>query len=70
MSEDVEIPWRSDSSLREDGILDEAHIRTYLDESIEHWRSSDEPYAEYYVDAFQSVRTSLLGETLPLENDI
>jgi hypothetical protein len=36
----------------------------YLDAAIRHWRKSEEPFALYYVDAYQSVRTSLLGELL------
>jgi hypothetical protein len=49
-------------------------IAAYLDEAITYWRSCrDHPGATFddvhtarcYVDAFQSVRTSLLGELLP-----
>lgn len=35
-----------------------------LDEMIEFWRESDEDYAEYYVDALQSARKNIVGDTL------
>lgn len=51
-------------------------LRTYLDDSIWAWRRiGDDPndenqrIAAYYVDAFQSVRVSLLGDLLPLGDD-
>lgn len=68
MPDDIELPWGPDTSLLEEENLDEEHIRTYLDECIEHWRASDADFAEYYVDAFQSVRASMLGELLPEED--
>jgi len=47
-------------------------IEEYLDDSIKHWRSirDDESHehndkAVYYIDAYQSVRSSLFGKTLP-----
>ena len=52
--------------------MTEAEILTYLDECIVKWRNiRDNPadeltlFGEYYVDAFQSVRSSLFGEVLP-----
>lgn len=49
-------------------------VAAYLDDSIRYWRSerlSTKPeratMAIYYVDAFQSVRVSLFGETLSEE---
>ena len=50
-------------------------IRHYLDSCIKYWRSErdkaetpgDRSRAVYYVDAFQSVRTSIFGETLPVD---
>lgn len=52
---------------------DRQAIRKYLDESIRFWREDrDEGHGDaeteqaiHYIDAFQSVRKSLLGETLP-----
>lgn len=49
------------------------NVREYLDRAIVFWRGClktatsewDMRTAECYIDAFQSVRTSLLGETLP-----
>jgi hypothetical protein len=43
-------------------------VKIYLDECIDHWRSQADagnPEAKFYVDAFQSIRTSLLGELKP-----
>jgi hypothetical protein len=39
-------------------------IQAYLDKAITSWRESKEEHAKYYVDAFQSVRVSLIGELL------
>lgn len=45
-------------------------VRKYLDKCIVFWRKKrdgggeDAKMAEYYVDAYQSVRVSLFGETL------
>lgn len=47
--------------------LTEEAVKAYLDKAIRQWRKSDEYYAIYYVDAFQSVRTSLFGLLLPKE---
>src|SRR5688572_261964 len=42
-------------------------LKDYLDKSIRHWRKqAGNQKALYYIDAFQSVRTSIFGETLPL----
>ena len=53
-------------------VLDMAGLREYLDEAITKWRvevagaeGEDLLIARCYVDAFQSVRTSVFGETLP-----
>ena len=43
-------------------------LREYLDETIEYWRDQlkfDAIKAAIIIDAYQSVRTSMLGETLP-----
>ena len=48
----------------------EKDVKAYLDECIKHWRnirdseSEKKDMAIFYVDAFQSVRTSLFGELL------
>lgn len=45
-------------------------IKGYLDRCISFWRKKREegdPMALYYIDAFQSVRTTLFGETLPVD---
>jgi len=51
-----------------------ANVRAYLDATIRYWRlwvgdATDQrgEIAAYYVDAYQSVRISLFGETLPEE---
>ncbi len=48
-------------------------VKAYLDECIRLWRARvgnpDWPYAPCYVDAFQSVRTSLFGELLPSDEE-
>lgn len=51
--------------------LTEPEIKAYLDKCIEHWRKNRESgetalkeMARYYIDAFQSVRVSLFGQTL------
>lgn len=55
----------------------EEAVKEYLDGAIRLWRQERE-MAEvsearvmfaYYIDAFQSVRTSLFGETLPPEEE-
>ena len=46
----------------------EEDVKNYLDKTIESWRKKkDDETAEYYIDAFQSVRTSLFGDTLSKE---
>jgi len=53
--------------------FNEKNVKEYLDSRIRYWRkerdvnSSD--FAIYYIDAFQSVRTSLFGELLGVENE-
>jgi len=46
-------------------------IKAYLDRCIRHWRKrrdeGDFVQAPCYIDAFQSVRTTLFDETLPEE---
>ena len=49
--------------------LEREAVREYLDSCIRYWRDYPSPHARYYIDAFQSVRTSLFGETLPKEAD-
>ena len=52
-------------------------VQKYLDTSIGLWRKTleevengeDKLKAECYIDAFQSVRTSLFGETKPKEKE-
>ncbi len=40
-------------------------VQEYLDNCIRYWRNNDSDYAKYYVDAFQSIRSSMFGEALP-----
>ncbi len=53
--------------------MSEEEILIYLDGCIRYWRkkkeevTGDEVICACYVDAFQSVRSSLFGEILPLE---
>ena len=46
-------------------------VKEYLDNCITHWRNNAPPseMRSHYVDAFQSVRTSLFGELLPQEGE-
>ncbi len=58
----------------------EEAVKGYLDNAIVFWRKRrDEApqtaagiklnlMAEHYIDAYQSVRVSLFGDTLPIEN--
>lgn len=46
-------------------------IKKYLDDCIDHWRDKRDKginptMAINYIDAYQSVRTSLFGETKPV----
>jgi hypothetical protein len=41
----------------------------YIDAAIEYWRASDEVFSLYYVDAFQSVRSTFFGKLLPVEGE-
>ena len=53
--------------------LNTQEVKDYLDNAIRKWRKrrdeEKDPIAVYYVDAFQSVRVSLLGELLPDESE-
>ncbi len=45
-----------------------ADIRAYLDRCIQHWRikrDEGDNLAPCYIDAFQSVRSTIFGEILP-----
>lgn len=57
----VETPDDESTLTTSEQLLD------YLDKAICHWRNSKEDFAKYYVDAFQSVRSSIFGKTLPQE---
>lgn len=39
-------------------------MQEYLDRCIMFWRKDKHDYAKYYIDAFQSIRTSIFGEVL------
>ena len=49
----------------------EKDVKEYLDECIKYWReirdNNKSTMANHYIDAFQSVRTSLFGDILPPE---
>lgn len=70
---DATIESLDDEGMRANGWLRAESVRQYLDEAIANWRENrkrtESPTASSlaacYVDAFQSVRDSLLGETLP-----
>jgi hypothetical protein len=51
----------------------EKDVKEYLDKVITFWRKehyiNHVPHANYYIDAFQSVRVSLFGEKLPVEKN-
>ena len=55
--------------------FEKREIKKYLDKCIILWRekrdnAEDEEHrimAVYYIDAFQSVRTTIFGETLPVD---
>lgn len=55
----------------EEVLSDMTEIKRYLDRAIIRWRHKrDEEnceFAKYYIDAFQSVRVSIFGETLGKE---
>ncbi len=46
-------------------------IKKYLDQCIKYWRykrnKENDQIAEYYIDAFQSIRNSIYGECLSNE---
>lgn len=56
--------------------LTEDALKEYLDERIESWREKslsdgyNSKIAVYYIDAFQSVRISLLGKLLPNKENL
>ncbi len=60
--------------MSEDKIdFTEDAVMKYLDDCIEFWRKNRDDglqseKAKYYIDCFQSVRTSLFGETKPIAN--
>lgn len=47
-------------------------VKNHLDKMIRYWRKARDEglvsISHYYIDAFQSVRTSLFGEALPPED--
>lgn len=49
--------------------FEKSEVKAYLDRCIVHWRNKrdkeNDKQANYYIDAFQSVRETLFGETLP-----
>jgi hypothetical protein len=55
--------------------MKKSEIKDYLDECIRHWRGvrdsdcdsldAQVSMAIYYIDAFQSMRITIFGETLP-----
>ena len=53
--------------------FNEKDVKEYLDSRIRYWRKerdvNNSDFAIYYIDAFQSVRTSLFGELLGVENE-
>jgi len=52
--------------------FNEKAVKEYLDTRIRYWRKERDEnnceFAVYYIDAFQSVRSSLFGEILKNEN--
>lgn len=50
--------------------FEEDAVKEYLNKNIRYWRkqnSKDPDFAYYYIDAYQSMRQSLFGERLPME---
>jgi len=47
-----------------------AAVKEYLDRCISFWRREDVEGSKYYIDAYQSVRTSLFGKLKSLERGI
>jgi len=47
----------------------EKDIKAYLDKVIRHWRMCDSTpeMRAHYIDAYQSVRTSIFGDCLPVD---
>ena len=64
-------------SLTNRAIYPGDRLRSYLDHAIEAWRikgkeaqtKKDKLVSACYVDAFQSVRVSMLGEPLPVKQE-
>ena len=44
-------------------------ILKHIDECITFWRKDKRNFAEFYVDAYQSMRMSIFGELLPLPEE-
>lgn len=61
--------WMTGVSEVLDSTSEADRVAGYLDHAIRRWRKSSEPFAVYYVDAFQSARVSLVGELLPLDEE-
>ncbi len=56
--------------MRETVPFDKDEIKAYLDRCIVFWRErrqQGDAVAKYYIDTFQSVRTSIFGELLPTD---
>lgn len=59
--------------MEPDEVISKEEVRSYLDKSITAWRAirdnspaeEDQNSAGHYIDAYQNVRQSLLGEWLP-----
>ena len=50
--------------------FNEDDIKEYLDRCIRYWRQQKtNSEAIYYIDAYQSMRTSIFGELLPIEEE-
>ncbi|GAI84515.1 unnamed protein product [marine sediment metagenome] len=69
---------KTDPGPKPDTIpINSTSIKEYLDGTIRRWRKNlkffkneeDKLMAKHYIDAFQSVRVSLLGETLAENNE-
>lgn len=60
--------WEGDTFVQE-LVVNEVTVRQYLEDCIRLWRSSSEPYAKYYVDAFQSAYSAIFGGTYPAEQE-
>lgn len=50
--------------------FEELQVKAYIDRSIRFWRgkkAAGDSFADYYIDAFQSIRRNIFGELLPLD---